>query len=399
MHRDLTRKALYDLVWAKPRTEVARQFNISDVAVGKLCRQFKVPAPPPGYWAYLAAAKSDKAKFVKPPLSYTLAQRIDEDHDLFRASTPTCDPNKLDEPLPPRPQCQETLSEAMERYRRLVTAVPLPKPSRGQHPLVEKLVREDERLAAVAIQYSWEQPKYQSPFGKQLLAGLSVLLWWWTDLGFEPSSSGIRHIRLNASIGSYRVPFEIAACGQEERGSEAAKRSSSRFELRFDNNASYSNQKNKPALTFSAFDREFLVSAAMLLIERRESSFRDWLKWNHDCMEWKRKEALDKDRAAKEAKRLQSEAERQELLAARERALDEALDGMTRADQIRGLVQILGHRINVEERDNGAFAAWKAWALSKAGALDIRMKSTEILAAWVADFRVSTLDEGLDLEG
>jgi hypothetical protein len=34
-HKELTRKELYDLVWSKPRTDLAKQFNISDVAFGR----------------------------------------------------------------------------------------------------------------------------------------------------------------------------------------------------------------------------------------------------------------------------------------------------------------------------------------------------------------------------
>ncbi len=44
----LTRKELYDLVWAKPRTEIAKQLEISDVRLGTLCREMNVPAPPRG---------------------------------------------------------------------------------------------------------------------------------------------------------------------------------------------------------------------------------------------------------------------------------------------------------------------------------------------------------------
>jgi hypothetical protein len=53
MPLNLTRKELFDLVWAKPRTEIAKQFEISAVRLGKVCREMNVPAPPRGYWANL----------------------------------------------------------------------------------------------------------------------------------------------------------------------------------------------------------------------------------------------------------------------------------------------------------------------------------------------------------
>jgi hypothetical protein len=49
--RELTRRALYDLVWLKPMTKVAEEFGISDVGLKKICRKHRVPTPPRGYWA------------------------------------------------------------------------------------------------------------------------------------------------------------------------------------------------------------------------------------------------------------------------------------------------------------------------------------------------------------
>ena len=46
MSAKLTRKALYELVWSKPRTTLAREMGVSDVWIGKQCRALDVPAPP-----------------------------------------------------------------------------------------------------------------------------------------------------------------------------------------------------------------------------------------------------------------------------------------------------------------------------------------------------------------
>jgi hypothetical protein len=53
----LTREELYSLVWAKPMTEVGRDFQISDRAVAKICARRQVPVPPRGYWAQKSAGK------------------------------------------------------------------------------------------------------------------------------------------------------------------------------------------------------------------------------------------------------------------------------------------------------------------------------------------------------
>jgi len=47
----LTRQQLYERVWSEPTSKIAREFGLSDVAIGKICRKFRVPKPQPGYWA------------------------------------------------------------------------------------------------------------------------------------------------------------------------------------------------------------------------------------------------------------------------------------------------------------------------------------------------------------
>lgn len=59
-HTEITRRAMYDLVWSKPMSKVAQEFGISDVALKKHCEKHRVPTPPRGYWA-----KKEAGKLVK----------------------------------------------------------------------------------------------------------------------------------------------------------------------------------------------------------------------------------------------------------------------------------------------------------------------------------------------
>jgi hypothetical protein len=56
-HQDLSRQQLHELIWSKPSTEVAKELNISDVRLGKICNEQGVPKPPRGYWAKKAAGQ------------------------------------------------------------------------------------------------------------------------------------------------------------------------------------------------------------------------------------------------------------------------------------------------------------------------------------------------------
>lgn len=53
----MNRAALYELVWAKPVTHVAREFGLSDVAIRKICVKHDIPTPPLGYWNKLQHGK------------------------------------------------------------------------------------------------------------------------------------------------------------------------------------------------------------------------------------------------------------------------------------------------------------------------------------------------------
>jgi len=49
----ISRKDLYDLVWAEPMTTVSKRFGLSDNGLRKQCKLMNIPTPPAGYWAKL----------------------------------------------------------------------------------------------------------------------------------------------------------------------------------------------------------------------------------------------------------------------------------------------------------------------------------------------------------
>lgn len=117
--------------------------------MGKLCREMNVPAPPRGYWANVVG-RHRKRKFRQPPLTYNLAERIEDDHAAVWASLPDFDPEIFNQPIPPPPVIPTSREETMEHYRLLVDQVSMPKATRGLHPITQQCVTEDERLAGKA---------------------------------------------------------------------------------------------------------------------------------------------------------------------------------------------------------------------------------------------------------
>ncbi len=53
----VAREDLYDLIWTKPITQVAKDFGMSDVWISKACTKTRIPRPRRGYWAKLESGK------------------------------------------------------------------------------------------------------------------------------------------------------------------------------------------------------------------------------------------------------------------------------------------------------------------------------------------------------
>lgn len=58
------REALYNEVWTDPVIAVAKRYNMSDNGLRKHCKKLRIPLPPLGYWARIAAGQ----KVPKPAL-------------------------------------------------------------------------------------------------------------------------------------------------------------------------------------------------------------------------------------------------------------------------------------------------------------------------------------------
>ncbi|MET3449695.1 hypothetical protein [Ralstonia sp. 1138] len=340
------RRQLYNLVWSKPRTQLAKELGISDVMIGKMCRQLNVPAPMPGYWASLAAGTSAKRRYVKPDLTYTVAERIEEDREEVIGLVPKVDPNALAIPVPPLPAFKESVEQALRRYEGLIDRVALPKSTRGTHPAVEKLMAEDERRAQLLVTYRWgTEPAYASPQGRRLLAGLSRLLWWWTDLGFKPSSSGTRHIRLGVTCGQYHKSFEVRLTNKSGPLSlKSSKATDASFQLQFESD-SRNSKPGEGVYTFSDFDMPVFKSITLMLLSEQEQRLRDWVGWLYRDLTRRREEATRKAKETEERKRQEIAAEQAALMERRQELLDSALDGRERADRLRMLVSEVETRL------------------------------------------------------
>ena len=77
LHRD----TLYKEVWETPMRQLAKQYDISDVGLTKICRKMDIPTPPRGYWAKRTNGQRVE-KMLLPPLSETGCAQIIFDKSL-----------------------------------------------------------------------------------------------------------------------------------------------------------------------------------------------------------------------------------------------------------------------------------------------------------------------------
>lgn len=111
----LTRRELYDRVWATPGLKLAKEFGISDVGLAKVCKRHRIPRPPRGYWA--------KLEVGKPVRRTPLPKLSDEQLETVRVSR------------------QRPLTEVASNDRESRPAVVVAETLESPHPLVQQTLR------------------------------------------------------------------------------------------------------------------------------------------------------------------------------------------------------------------------------------------------------------------
>jgi hypothetical protein len=152
-----TRKELYDLVSSAPLRTLAKESNISDAGLAKICRGANIPLPGVGRWA--------KRAFGKPTRQPALPPRGLGQHDGVsvggrRAShISMSDQDVVRSAIPAPPSFTEDLAEVTARARKIIGHVPKTASLKQPHPLIAKLLEEDERRRQAVLKSSWHWDK------------------------------------------------------------------------------------------------------------------------------------------------------------------------------------------------------------------------------------------------
>jgi hypothetical protein len=119
----LTRESLYEAVWRTPMRSLAIQHGCSDRGLAKTCKRHRIPVPPRGYWAKLAAGH----RMQRPPLPRLTEA---EQQELRNVDAPV--------PSPRRPEPGTVASQVAAGATVLEQRIRVRDDLRGAHPLVTK---------------------------------------------------------------------------------------------------------------------------------------------------------------------------------------------------------------------------------------------------------------------
>lgn len=131
----LTRQQLYERVWSVSAVQLAKELGVSDVAVAKTCKRHKIPKPPLGYWAKLAAGKAPPRPAL-PVVVDPKLQSVTFSPPPPRVKRPP-DPGDLAAPSPDGPEFRSPeLIELLSRVVQSDLSWDVPESLRKAHPAV-----------------------------------------------------------------------------------------------------------------------------------------------------------------------------------------------------------------------------------------------------------------------
>lgn len=364
---DIKRKDLYEKVWSTPLSELAKEFGVSDQAVGKACKRANIPKPGRGYWAKRDAGKMPP----KPPLP----PRFPGDEGIVYIGQYETHRRTEDEIIsesPILPAYYESLDEMRERVAQLIGKVAYPPLKTKTHPIILNFLSQDEERKSEHEKnpFDWNKPVFDAPIEKRRLRILNAIFLSSTRLGCSPSmtTSRYQHNNRTASIiiGTQSVQFELREVAPTGRMKKADTQKLSRLEL---NISRYAQEAGLPShwedtegSTLESHLTEILIEliiAAELQLRALVQQQYDWqIKYRAELIERKRLALLEHQRIQQETIEQAKQTKIRKLLA--------DAQSLHQAETIRAYVA------KVQEQKSGdvQISEWAEWALGVADNLD-----------------------------
>lgn len=394
----ITREELYELVWSMPMTRASKQLGVSDVMLGRVCRERRVPRPPRGYWAPLLSEKK-RSQFIKPPLPVLpVRPRTFNDFMLEQRARQSArrpehfDPQNLSEPIPPPP---EAFAISIREYRHSIEqALPeLLEPSQitTLHPTVQKVYEYDLVVAAAKKRDSWnDTPQYQGEKGKLLLQLLNTFVQLFDRLGFEVEVSGRKNFSFNVDLFGRNKQFHVFL---DEHNPPSIRRKRPTEKPRIGYCFSWTNEREyvmpgRMYYEFAELTSQCVKSVVVDLAVKDEENYREGVFSSYERNVEARKNAI-KRLALMEAQAAERRRKAlEQLLRMRVDLMGGAVRNMNQADQIRSLIATLQEKSAKARRPVEGLDGWVSWATHHANMIDPRHMSVKGIEAWIKKFQL-----------
>lgn len=405
--KNVTRAQLYELVWTKPATKIAKEFEVSDVWISKVCKRANIPKPPPGYWQALAAGKTvlRPALPPSPPLQpENVAVLVDDwnyRHEVYPA--PHWDEPKTDnEPIPPLPPphvFSESMDDVKNRAERLTVGLKFAETLTTPHPATAMLLQGDQRRAhdnaKSSYISSWDKPLFRHPSGLALLTALNQLFSAWTTLGATVSISGRKYQSCSVKVLGCGLDFYFIDYGGEDdirtgKGSKNGAKVSFRYGFSWGRKEDdrYRSRTQPKLREYGVLTPDILrtlitesIMCAEEIIRTRAESHYTWLVGRRDDYikgrEQRRLAAIRRH-----------EQEVQQLLKERIDLIEDAIDRIDRADRLRSLIAAFNAKQTTSGIAIAGFEKWCRWAEDQVCHIDPRKMSPKQTEQWIAKFHL-----------
>lgn len=376
MSTSLTRAELYQLVWSQPLRILSKRFGISDVALAKRCRSANIPLPGIGYWAKKEAGKPTSQPEL-PPRGFGQTDSLDigrggewggraeSDEDLLRTT-----------PRPPEP-FPDGFPEVMVRARQLVGTVRVSSSLAKPHPVVARLLRDDdirrEKQKASTYLSDYYAPFFESPFERRRLRFMNSLLHALARVGGKASVHGREGQELGVTIGNMHLGFKLAPLKQLSTNyppKQLASNEKMKLELGW-----YEPPPEVKPLWADGEGQTLenqIEEIAASLVAYAEWAYRHGLQREYEYRVERKRELEERIRKQKEEE-ARRERERKEKAEAdrRNKLLADAAAWRT-ASNVRGYVdaQLAIWSQAAEAKSPSSIRAWADWARSQADEID-----------------------------
>jgi hypothetical protein len=376
----VSRAELFDLVWSQPRTALAARFKVSDVAVGKKCRSAKIPMPPPGYWARVAAG----AKPERPALPLRLPGQA-EMLAIGEARYGSSHEPSEDDPRPPAfaDDVDLLVDAAVKQIGRVRAQRELVDAHRGLARILRK--EEERRRKFSESKWSFYEPQYEDPISQRKLRLYNALFrafskigtngtvseqqeWkqgvgrTWRLLGGLPLGGGWTALTFaTVPVAGKAVGLKLLVGGDSETHAHSV----------------WSDQTAAPLeKQLDAIVRAILVCAEQRLRDHAQQTY----EWKLQERERRSREEQERFRAEAALRTAQAEREHK----ARREAVHAAAARRRRSIEIRELVAAVAEA-NPQLAADARFAGWCGFALREADRIDpLRADWTRLLDAMMA---------------